>query len=93
MSENDQIEVIRSCPLFKPAWYLRNNLDVVELGIDPAEHFLRVGAAEGRKPGPDFDTTAYVDAHPELRKTGLNPLVHFVRSQAATSATKPHRKP
>ena len=93
MSEADQLEVIRSSPLFKPAWYLRNNLDVVEAGIDPAEHFLRVGAAQGRKPGPDFDTTAYLDAHPELREGGLNPLVHFVRTQPAASVTKPHQKP
>ena len=35
---------------FDPDWYLEQNGDVAENGIDPALHFLEFGFAEGRSP-------------------------------------------
>jgi len=81
LTRDEQLSMIRASDLFRPAFYLRNNLDVVEQGWEPAEHYLDVGASEGRKPGPDFDTTAYLKAHPEIVDQGVNPLVHFLRSR------------
>ncbi len=37
---------------FDPDWYLETYPDVGETGMDPAEHFLWVGARLGRRPGP-----------------------------------------
>jgi hypothetical protein len=36
--------------LFDPAWYLEKYPDVKKAGIDPAEHYVRHGAGEGRLP-------------------------------------------
>ena len=69
-----QIQVLRQSGLFRPAWYLRRNLNVAKQ--DPALHFLREGNREGRDPGPDFDLLAYLDEHPELRESGDNALLH-----------------
>jgi hypothetical protein len=71
-----QIQVLRQSGLFRPVWYLRRNLTVAKLAVDPALHFLRDGHREGRDPGPHFDLPAYLDEHPELRESGENPLLH-----------------
>jgi hypothetical protein len=71
-----QVQVLRQSGVFRPAWYLRRNLTVAKLAVDPALHFLRDGHREGRDPGPDFDLPAYLDEHPELRESGENALLH-----------------
>jgi hypothetical protein len=45
-------------------------------GSDPVQHYLVLGAAEGRDPSPAFDTTAYVADHPEAAGADRNPLIH-----------------
>lgn len=42
--------------LFDPIWYLERYTDVEKAGIDPLEHFIMHGYAEGRKPNGDLDT-------------------------------------
>jgi ADP-heptose:LPS heptosyltransferase len=37
---------------FDGQWYLENNPDVAYSGIDPLDHFLKLGRKEGRKPNP-----------------------------------------
>lgn len=86
-SEAKDLELIESSPLFRAPWYLRRNMDVVAAGVNPALHFLRVGAVEGRNPGPKFDTVAYVAEHPELRESGVNPLVHYLNERSRRRAS------
>jgi chromosome segregation ATPase len=38
--------------LLNPSWYLTNNPDVAAAGVDPVQHYLLYGAAEGRQPRP-----------------------------------------
>ena len=38
--------------LFDARWYLDTNPDVASAEIDAAEHYLRIGSAEGRDAGP-----------------------------------------
>lgn len=66
--------------LFAADWYLAEYPDVANTGIDPAEHYLLHGAAEGRNPGPEFNTHQYLFEHPALVDSGENPLLHFIRS-------------
>ena len=42
--------------------------------------FLDLGWQEGFNPNPWFSCTDYLDANPDIRKAGLNPWVHFIRS-------------
>ncbi len=46
-------------PLFDAEFYLLLNLDVCASGINPWEHFVRFGQAEGRQPHPLFDSKFY----------------------------------
>ena len=41
--------------IFRESWYLKNNPDVLNDGVDAWEHFWRFGIQEGRSPNPLFD--------------------------------------
>lgn len=80
------VAALRRCGLFDPEWYLATYPDIADSGVDPAEHYLRHGAAEGRDPSPAFSTKAYLRSHPELMVTRENPLLHHVATQQAANA-------
>ena len=63
---------------FDIEWYLRLYPDVADSKLNPAEHYLLYGAAEGRLPGPLFDGNWYLQHYPDVAKTGANPLLHFI---------------
>ena len=67
---------IRRARLFDPAFYLEHYPDVRRAGIDPLGHYLRHGAAEGRKPHPLFEPDYYLARCPDARSG--NPLLHFL---------------
>jgi hypothetical protein len=46
---------------FDPEWYLAENPDVAELGVDPFEHFIQYGWREGRNPHPMFDVRWFLE--------------------------------
>jgi hypothetical protein len=69
--------------LFEAAWYLVTYPDVAAAGVNPLEHYLRHGAAEGRDPGPLFSTRWYLEAYPDVAAAGVNPLEHYLRRGAA----------
>jgi glycosyltransferase involved in cell wall biosynthesis len=64
---------------FDAKWYLETYPDVVELGIDPALHFLWLGARLGRDPSPRFHTDSYLKHNPDVVRAGYNPLLHYLR--------------
>lgn len=58
---------------FDSRWYLEQNEDVaraLRLGAvtSPLAHFLNHGSREGRDPGPDFSSSAYLRCTPDARK-------------------------
>lgn len=55
------LKVIEASQYFDPEWYLNRNPDVRNAGMNPAEHYLLYGWKEGRCPGPEFDSNAYLD--------------------------------
>lgn len=65
--------------LFDAAWYGDAYPDVRTSGMDAALHYVRFGAAEGRDPGPRFNTRRYLETYPDVEASKVNPLVHFVR--------------
>lgn len=84
---------LRRSSLFDAAWYLATYSDVAEAGLDPVLHYLRVGAAEGREPGPKFSGRDYLAANPDVARAGLNPLLHYVvRGQAEGRGETPARR-
>jgi glycosyltransferase involved in cell wall biosynthesis len=67
---------------FDAAYYLRENPDVAEAGLDPLEHYLRHGAEEGRKPNGlaaiGFDPDYYVRAYRDAAQSDLTPAGHYL---------------
>ncbi len=47
-------------------------------GTDLVLHYLEKGAAEGKNPHPDFSTTNYLAAYPDVERAGKNPFAHFI---------------
>ena len=74
--------------LFDAAWYLSTNPDVAAARLDPVEHYLEFGAAEGRDPSPFFDAEAYLAGRADVAAGGLNPLVHFLSDGIAESEAR-----
>jgi len=52
-------ELIRNSGLFDADFYCAHYPDVAESGLDPVDHYLRIGAAKGYDPSPLFDTGYY----------------------------------
>jgi hypothetical protein len=74
--------------IFNTIEYLQANTDVAAAGVNPFDHYLSNGAAEGRAPSAtfiklaDFDSAAYLDANPDLGLAGITTpaaaYAHFV---------------
>jgi len=77
-NELKSISIIRRSSLFDYAFYYDAYPDVADSNADGIIHYVRQGAAEGRKPNKDFDTTAYVRNNPDIRDYPLNPFVHYI---------------
>jgi serralysin len=71
-------------PNFDTGLYLRNYPDVAAAGIDPLEHFLLAGRAEGRTAYAaignsvgGFDAQYYLQQNPDIAATRIDPLFHY----------------
>lgn len=78
IGETWETETIRRSPYFDRAWYLLTYPDVASAGLDPADHYLRYGAIEGRDPGPLFSSATYLSQYTDVAAAGLNPLLHYM---------------
>jgi GT2 family glycosyltransferase/glycosyltransferase involved in cell wall biosynthesis len=70
---------IRETGLFDPAYYLAQNSDVAESGVDPLLHYVTYGDQEGRKPTLFFDPKIY-RTHANTFKfkfIEINTLLHY----------------
>ncbi len=65
-------------PYFDSDWYLFENKDLANSGIDPLMHYVTFGENEGRKPNPLFDPVTYLKKYPELRDFPGTLLSHFI---------------
>ncbi len=65
-------------PEFDAAFYLADNPDVKEKGLDPVEHYMLAGWKEGLNPNRDFDTRSYLERYPDVAAAGINPFYHYI---------------
>jgi Ca2+-binding RTX toxin-like protein len=63
--------------LFDTAFYLSQNPDVFQAGVNALAHFNTVGFDEGRDPNAFFDTSGYLAVNTDVAASGVNPLDHF----------------
>jgi O-antigen biosynthesis protein len=85
----DDIEALRASELFDAEWYQQTYPDVKAMGMDPAEHYLWLGARLRRKPSKDFDPVHYLKLNADAAAAGENPLLHYLRS-GERSQTEQH---
>lgn len=67
---------------FNAEWYLSHYAELLndpEAVGDPLGHFLSKGVSEQRNPGPGFNTEWYLEEYEDVRASGMNPLVHYLR--------------
>lgn len=72
-------ELIAENELFDAGWYLERYPEAAKSGMQPALHYLRVGAAQGNDPGPYFSSSDYLARYPDVGAAGMNPLIHYLR--------------
>ena len=76
---SQQIALLEVSQHFDKQWYLEQNPDIANSNMDPAEHYIKFGALEGRNPSPNFDTDFYITQHRDVADAGHHPLLHFLR--------------
>ncbi|MDM0017556.1 glycosyltransferase family 4 protein [Variovorax saccharolyticus] len=74
-SDSEALEAIAASELFDASWYRKTYGDL--RGLDPAEHYVSVGAALGWSPSPEFNGIAYSRVHKDIGT--MNPLLHYLR--------------
>lgn len=77
------------CILFDSEFYLKQNRDVAEAGVNPLGHFLWLGAQEMRNPHPLFNVAFYLHENPDVAESGVNPLADFIE-RGAQEKRNPH---
>lgn len=83
--KNNRSIVINSV-LFDARYYAKNN-NISKIA-KAAEHFCMFGWRNGKNPSPYFDVNFYLNAYPDVRSGGINPLVHYI-----TDGAKENRRP
>ena len=73
------IEMIRKSELFDAKWYVETYADFTLADADPAEHYFEVGYLLLRDPSVKFSTADYLKAHPDVAKSRINPLYHYLK--------------
>lgn len=73
------LAAIRESKLFDSDWYSSQYDDVAQSGLDPADHYLRVGGRLRRNPSARFCSDYYTSSYPDVEYSGMNPLLHFLR--------------
>jgi hypothetical protein len=63
--------------LIDSLFYVAQNPDILQAGVDPITHFNAFGWREGRDPNEFFDVSAYLGANPDVKAGGVNPLDHY----------------
>jgi len=73
-----ETEMLRRSIYFDRGWYVEAYPEVAASGLDPVEHYLRIGGREGKEPGPWFSGENYLHVNPDVKAAGVNPLLHYL---------------
>jgi len=63
---------------FDEKYYLDNNQDIRNLGINAFEHYNTFGWKEGRNPNHWFDVIYYLNNNLDIKNLGIEPLGHYL---------------
>lgn len=77
----DYRQLVSQSELFDGEWYLATYPDlqhVERYRQAPQDHYLLFGGFEGRDPGPQFDSSFYLEQYPDVASSKMNPLAHYL---------------
>lgn len=63
---------------FDETFYRRQYPQLHFSAISPIEHYAAFGWREGLDPSADFSTKGYLHYNPDVRSSGMNPLLHYI---------------
>jgi GT2 family glycosyltransferase len=75
--------------LFDAAFYAAKYGDSIG-DQNPLIHYLQAGGRSGFAPNPFFDSAQYLQACPDVKASGMNPLVHYALSGGTEQTRAPH---
>jgi len=75
----NQIKEIENSGLFDEKLYLQENPEILKMGFNAIEHYLKIGEAQKRNPSSNFDIIFYLESYPDVAKSDFSPLVHYIR--------------
>lgn len=78
-----RIKLLEQSALFDRNWYATRHGDISLTGLDPWEHFIKIGWGLGRNPGPDFDAQAYMATYSDVFDGGTDALSHYLQHGAS----------
>lgn len=76
LNELKAIRIVKKSKYFDKKFYLKQNPDVLEVGIDPVVHYCLYGWKEGRNPSSQFDNNFYLNSNYKYN-INMNPVVHY----------------
>lgn len=84
ISKKDEknIRLLKNSDYFDEDYYLTENPDINE---DPYEHYYFKGFKESRSPSFNFSNDFYLNTHKDVAKSGMNPLIHYLKYGKATN--------
>lgn len=71
--------VIARSKVFDEEYYRQTYSDIVRsFPGNMIRHYCRLGWQQGLNPSAAFNTNAYLEANPDVRAAGINPLFHYI---------------
>ncbi len=74
-------KIIHDSSLFDEKWYITQYSPKKDM--DPILHYIKWGADEGLDPNPFFSSNKYYKTYPDVKRAGLNPLIHYINNGMA----------
>ena len=72
-----EIDLIKNSQFFDEEWYMKQNPEAKKIKNNAALNYLLYGGRKGLNPSSNFCSYDYLDANPDVRMTGTNPLLHY----------------
>lgn len=72
-------DLVKKSNFFNPSYYKHSSFALMFSNYDLIEHYLRIGWLEGKNPSAEFDGNKYLSMYSDVKKMGMNPLIHYLR--------------
>lgn len=71
--------IIEESGLFDEMFYESKYPDILDLNIEPLEHYCEFGMIENRWPNEYFDPIWYREFYSDVKEAGLFPFIHYIQ--------------